>query len=168
MPTNFTEAAGTNGFTSTKRTVTWVTALASLTNGSTSLSDGTADTGIFSQASFSNGQKLTAYFTNGTASFTPAAGGNLSFWWVKSTDGGTTFEDVVATASSTVAALPWAPDFMIQFDNAAFASGKIRYCSRPFWYPYTSTKLMVQNNTGVTLSTTGTPTVIIGAVSDAY
>jgi hypothetical protein len=29
-------------------------------------------------------------------------------------------------------------------------------------------KLVVQNNTGVTLSTTGTPTVIIGGVADQY
>lgn len=168
MATNFLEAAGTGGFIGTKRTVTWVTALASLANGSASTSDTTADTGIFSQSSFSNAMKLQAFFTNGTASFTPSIGGNLSFWWLMSTDGGTTFETLVATPSSTVPALARAPDFIIPFDNAAFASGNIRFAMGPFRFPYVGAKLVVQNNTGVTLSTTGTPTVIIGGVADQY
>lgn len=168
MGTPFLEVPGSGGFVGTKRTVTWVTALASLANGATSLSDGTADTGIFSQATFGNARKLMAYFVNGTASFTPIVSGNLSFWWVKSTDGGGTFEDLVSTPSPTVPPVPGTPDFVIPFDNAAFASGKIRYAPRPFWYPYVGAKLVVQNNTGVTLSTTGTPTVVIGAVEDAY
>lgn len=163
MTANFLEAAGTGGLITPATTVAWVTALASLANGAASTSST-----VFSQSTFSNAQKLQAWFINGTASFTPIAGGNLSFWWLMSTDGGTTFETLVATPSSTVAALPRAPNFVIPFDVAAFASGNIRMAQGPFRYPYLGAKLVVQNNTGVTLSTTGTPTVLIGAVADSY
>lgn len=163
MATNFLEAAGTGGLITPATTVAWVTALASLANGSASTSST-----VFSSATFSQAQKLQAWFINGTASFTPTAGGNLTFWWLMSSDGGTTFEDLVATPSSTVPALARAPDFIIPFDAAAFASGKMRMAQGPFRYPYLGAKLVVQNNTGATLSTTGTPTVLIGGVADQY
>lgn len=163
MATNFLEAAGTGGLITGATTVAWVTALASLTNGSTSLSST-----VFSSATFAQAQKLQGWFINGTASFTPIAGGCLSFWWLMSTDGGTTFESVIATPSSTVPALPRAPDFWIPFDNAAFTTGAIRFAQNVFRYPYVGAKLLVQNNTGVTLSTTGTPTVLIGGVADQF
>jgi hypothetical protein len=163
MPTNFLEAAGTGGLITAATTVAWVTALASLTNGSTSLSST-----VFSSATFGQAIKLQAYFTNGTASFTPTAGGCLSFWWLLSTDGGTTFESVIASPSTTVPALPRAPDFLIPFDAAAFTTGSIRFAAGPFFYPYLGAKLLLQNNTGATLSTTGTPTVNIGGVADQY
>ncbi len=163
MTTNLLEAAGTGGLITSATTVSWATALASLTNGSTSLS-----TTVFSQTTFTNARKLQAWFINGTASFTPTAGGNLTFWWMLSTDGGTTFETVTATPSATVPGMARAPDFLIPFDAAAFTTGSIRFAQGPFRYPYLGAKLMLQNNTGATLSTTGTPTVLIGAVADVY
>ena len=163
MATNFLEAAGTGGLITAATTATWATPLASLTNGSTSLSST-----VFNQATFANARKLQAWFINGTASFTPTAGGCLSFWWIRSTDGGTTFETITATPSSTVAAMASAPDFLIPFDVAAFTTGSIRFAQGPFAYPYLGAKLLVQNNTGATLSTTGTPTVLLGAVADSY
>lgn len=165
MATNFLEYAGGTGglIGGSATTVAWVTALASLTNGSASTSST-----VFSQATFTQAQKLQGWFINGTASFTPVAGGCLTFWWLLSTDGGTTFETLVSTPSSTVLALPRSPDFIIPFDNAAFATGNIRFAQGPFRYPYLGAKLVLQNNTGVTLSTTGTPTVLIGGVADQY
>ncbi len=163
MATNFLEATGTGGLITAATTVAWVTALASLTNGSASTSST-----VFSQSTFAQAQKLQAWFINGTASFTPTAGGLLAFWWLLSTDGGTTFETLVSTPSATVPALPRPPDFMIPFDVVAFASGNIRFASGPFGYPYLGAKLVVQNLTGATLSTTGTPTVLIGGVADQY
>jgi hypothetical protein len=163
VATNFLEAAGTGGLITPATTVAWVTALASLTNGSTSLSST-----VFSQATFANARKLQAWFINGTASFTPTVGGCLSFWWLPSTDGGTTFETITATPSSTVAALARSADFLIPFDVAAFTSGSIRFAQGPFAYPYLGAKLLMQNNSGATLSTTGTPTVLLGAVADSY
>ncbi len=161
--TNFLEAAGTGGLITSATTVAWVTALASLTNGAA-----TTSSTVFSQTTFANAQKLQGWFINGTASFTPTAGGVLAFWWLLSTDGGTTFETLVSTPSTTVPALPRTPDFLIPFDAAAFASGNIRFAQGPFPYPYLGAKLVMQNLCGATLSTTGTPTVLLGGVADQY
>ncbi len=66
MASNFLEATGTGGLITPATTVAWVTALASLTNGSASTSST-----VFSQSTFTQAQKLQGWFINGTASFTP-------------------------------------------------------------------------------------------------
>src|SRR3954471_10538559 len=101
MAGTFVEQAGTGGYIGTKRTVTWVTALAALASGAATTSDTTADTGLFSQSSFSSCQKLMAWFqTGGTNTMATTAGGVLACWWLYSTDGGTTFESLVSTPST--------------------------------------------------------------------
>ena len=168
----FNEQAGTGGFIGTKRLVTWATALAGLASGAATTSDTTADTGLFSQSSFSNAQKLQAWFqTGGTNTMATTAGGVMACWWLLSTDGGTTFETLVSTPSTTVMALPRRPDFIIPvYDVTALPTSTIKFAQGPFAFPYVGCKLVLQNLSGVAINsaTGGAPTLTIGAVQDGY
>src|ERR1035437_1845331 len=172
MAGNFLETAGTGGFTGTKRLVTWVTALAGLGSGAATTSDTTADTGLFSQSSFGNVPQLMAWFqTGGTSTMATTAGGCMACWWLLSTDGGTTFETLVSTPSTTVMALPRPPDFVIPvFDTTALPTSTIKFAQGPFRYPYLGCKLVLQNLSGVAINsaTGGAPTLTIGGVVDGY
>lgn len=152
MATTLQLDPGTNG---------WVHAIVDLlTTELNALASGAAVTssvggtsGVFSQTNFSNAPLSEIWFTAGGA-FTPAAGGYLAGWFLKSTDGGTTFEATVATPSTTVPALSRNPDFIIPLDNAAYASGNIRF-GTPSNLPAPSTKVALQNMSGVALPPTG-------------
>jgi hypothetical protein len=162
VATNFLEAAGTSGFIATPTSVTiTLSALAS----------GSAATGstVFSQSTVGGAQKCQAYFTVVTAGWTPTAGAVMACWWLMSTDGGTTFETVRATPSTTVAALPRPPDFLIPCyqGGTALSAGDVLFANGPFRYPYVSAKVVLQNLTGVALGT-GVHTLNIGGVADQY
>lgn len=154
MATNFLEAAGTNGFIATPFNLL-STELNTLANGAAALSSVGGTSGVFSQSNNANGIWGSLYFSAGGA-FTPAAGGYLAGWFLRSPDGGTSFETEVATPSGTVAALARTPDFIIALDNAAFASGNIRWCQGgKVQLPWESYKLLLQNNSGVALPSSG-------------
>jgi hypothetical protein len=144
MATNFLEAAGTNGFVAAPANLL-STEINTLGSGSAAISSVGGTSGVFSQSSFSNCPWLSIYFVSGGA-FTPVVGQCLYGWFVLSTDGGTTFETQVATPSTTVLALSRNPDFIIPLDNAAYASGNIRWCQGRFVKaPWESFKIIVQN-----------------------
>lgn len=145
MATDFLLDAGTNGFKATPFNLL-TTELNSLAAGASATSSVGGSSGVFSQTNWANCSFGSIYFTCGGA-FTPAVGDSLSGWFLLSTDGGTTFETVVVTPSTTVPALARAPDFTIALDNAAFASGNIRWCQGRFVQtPWESCKVILQNN----------------------
>lgn len=169
MAGNFLHTAGTNGFLSTTRTVTWTTSLNALASGARAISDATADTGLFSQASFSNAPLVVAWFKCITTGWTPTAGGVFAGWWLMSTDGGTTFEtESRTTPSATVPALARPPDFLIPVytGGTAIAANDIMF-SQPFQAPWPSAKLVVQNMTGAALAAQA-HTLTIAGVADGY
>lgn len=147
MATQTLLVAGTNGWLTTPTDV-MTTSLNALSGGSAATSSST-----FSQTTFSSAPLLEVWFTSG-GTFTPAASQILLGWFLKSTDGGTTFETIVATPSTTVQALSRQPDFVIPLDNAAFASGNIRFgtiCNAPA----PSTKIVLQNFGSTALPSSG-------------
>lgn len=119
---------GTNGWLHTPVDLL-TTELNGLAAGAAATSSVGGTSGVFNQTSFNttNGPPLLeTWFTSG-GTFTPAAGQALMGWCLKSIDGGTTFESLVATPSTTVPALSRNPDFVIPLDNAAYASANIRF-----------------------------------------
>lgn len=169
MAGNFLHTAGTNGFLSTLRTVTWATSLNALASGSRAISDATANTGLFSQASFSNAPMGLAWFQCITTGWTPTPGGVFVCWFLNSTDGGTTFEvESRTTPSTTVPAVARPPDFLIPVytGGTAIAANDVLF-SQPFPLPWPSAKMIVQNLTGAALAA-GAHTLTIAGVADGY
>lgn len=169
MSGNFLHDLGTNGLFSSKRTVTWATSLNALNNGSRAISDATANTGIFTQASFSNAQWGRAKFTNVGATWATTAGGVLACWFLLSDDGGSNFEvESRTTPSATVPALARPVDFIIPvyMGATAIAAGDVFY-SQPFLLPWEAAKLVVQNLGGANLSANA-HTIDIWGVADKY
>lgn len=162
MATPFLLTPGTNGFTTAPFSLI-TTELNTLANGAAATS-GT----VVSQSTFSNAMLLSGYLYSG-GTFTPTAGGCLACWWVRSTDGGLTFEAQPATPSTTVPALGRPPDFIIPVyeGGAALGSGYIKWASAEFNYPWVSAKLVVQNNSGVSLPSSGN-IIKAGAVEWQY
>jgi hypothetical protein len=170
MAGNFLHTAGTDGFLSTKRTVTWTTSLNGLASGSRAISDTTANTGVFSQSSFSNARIGNAYFTTVTTGWTPTTGGCFACWWLYSYDGGTNFEvESRTTPSTTVPAVARPPDFIIPVytGGTAISAGDVFFATGPFLLPFHSAKLVVQNMTGAALAAQA-HTLIVGGVTDGY
>lgn len=167
---DFIHSAGTNGFISAKRTVTWTTSLNGLASGARAISDTTADTGLFSQSSFANAQLGMAYFTTVTTGWTPTAGGCFACWWLQSYDGGTNFEvESRTTPSATVPAVARPPDFLIPVytGGTAISAGDVFFANWPIPLPYLQAKLLVQNMTGAALAAAA-HTIIIGGVADTF
>lgn len=167
---NFIHTAGTAGFLSTKRVVTWTTALNNLASGARAISDTTADTGTFTQSSFSSAPYGMAYFTTVTTGWTPTAGGCFACWWLASYDGGTNYEvESRTTPSATVPAVARAPDFIIPVytGGTAISAGDVLFAQGPFALPYLQSKLVVQNMTGANLAATA-HTLTIGGVTDTF
>jgi hypothetical protein len=77
---------------------------------------------------------------------TPSLGAVISGWFLRSYDGGTTFESAIATPGTTVSAISRPPDFQIPLDNAAYAAGNIRFGAGPVSLPSEPFKTIIQNN----------------------
>lgn len=154
MASNFLLQAGTSGFLATPFNLQ-STELNALASGSAAVSSVGGTSGVFSQTNTINAIFGSVYFTAG-GSFTPTAGGFLAGWFLLSTDGGTTFETVVATPSTTVLAIPRPPDFVIPLSAAAYASGNIAWATGRFVsLPFESFKVEIQNLSGAALSASG-------------
>ena len=161
MATNFLHAAGTNGFIVTPFALfPNVASFDTLTNTSTVTS-----TGVFNQASFGNAQMGLIWFIVGDVAFTPTAGGNLTGWWIHSTDGGTTYENTDYNV-----AIPRAPDFIVPFTAAALSTSDVIFAQGIVPLPWDTVKVYVQNNSGVTMGNTTTThaQMFCGPVADQY
>jgi hypothetical protein len=169
MPGNFLLTAGTNGLFSAARTVTWATSLNGLASGSRAISDTTADTGKFTQASFGSAMWGMAEFAHITATLSPAIGGALACWFLCSRDDGATYEDESSTAASTtVPAVARPPDFIIPLYTGATAiPAGARKWSQRFLLPHVSAKVVVQNYSGAAFSANNHTLTIFG-VADGY
>lgn len=160
MAQTFLQDAGTNGFIATPFNLL-STELNALTNGSSATSSVGGSSGVFSQSNIANAIKGMIYAEVGGA-FTPTAGAALYGWFLRSPDGGTSFEKTT-TSSTTIAPLPRAPDFVIPLDAVAYASSDIAISqddddtllAAPSW------KLVVWNLAGATLPATGN-TISVG------
>jgi len=156
MPTNFLDAAGTNGLIQAQFSL-MTTELNSLTNGSAATSSANGTSGVFTQSNWSQAIWGGVEFYSGGA-FTPTVGGYIAGWFLLSQDGGSTYEALLSTPSATVFALGRSPDFIIPTyeGGAAWASGSIRAIQGRFIKtPWETHKIVIQNMSGATLPSTG-------------
>ena len=169
MAGNFLHTAGTNGIIGTARTVTWTTALNNLASGARAISDTTADTGLFSQSSFSNCMFGFAEFSHITGTLAATAGGCLACWWLGSRDGGATYEaESTTTPSTSVPAVARPPDFIISLYTGATAIPAGSLMQNPkIILPNTYAKLIVQNMSGAAFSANN-HTFVIAGIADGY
>lgn len=163
MATNFLEATGasTAGFFSAVTTLI-SSELVSLANLATAVSASTfTSSGNFGQAIWGD-----AVFFTGSA-ISPTAGGFLAAWWLKSIDGGTTFE---STTGSSNLGLARSPDFVIPFSTVAYGSSNQMFAAGLVKMPWPPAKLVVQNNSGITLATSSNAysTIKLGPVAVQY
>lgn len=169
--TDFLHDAGTNGFIVTPFALMNAsdTGLNGLTSGSvvTSAHGGALTTGIFTQTDFASCQLGMIWFNIVTAGWTPTAGGCIPGWFLLSTDGGTTFEALVAAPSATVPAVPRPPDFIIPLEAAALSAGIVKMANPPVNLPWAACKVVVQNMTGASFGA-GAHTIFCGPVADKF
>ena len=146
MATNFLNAAGTNGFIQASFNLL-TTELNALGSGSAATSSVGGSSGVFTQSNYSNAIWTGIQFNSG-GSFTPVAGQVLLGWFLLSMDGGSTFEALISTPSTTVPALGRPADFVIPLyeGGAAWASGNKRNLTgRYVKAPWESHKIVLQN-----------------------
>lgn len=160
MTAPFEWSPGTNGFTSTPFNL-MSSELNSLATGNTATSSVGGTSGVFSQTDIDNALLAEIWFSAGGA-FTPTTGAYIAGWFLRSSDGGTTFEK---TVSNTAVARQ--PDFVIPFINSAHASGNLVFASGPVIMPATSHKLFVRSVAGVTLPASGN-LILCGPVKYQY
>lgn len=122
-----------------------VSELNALANGNTVTGSAGGSGGIFSATQIKNLAAGEVFLTC-AGSFTPTAGGCISGWFLRSSDGGTTFEK---TTSNTALARP--PDFIIPLNAVATVSGDVYFAAGEIRLPSCPFKVYVQNNAGVSL-----------------
>jgi hypothetical protein len=130
--------------------MTTETNLSAITNGTAITSTVFHSTGAASQAD-TGSAVLADLEVNLNGSATPTAGGCLYIWFLRSKDGGSNYEAVKATASTTVPALPRPPDVIIPMAAAAHAAGDKVWATDVVLPPGTF-KTIIQNMSGVTLN----------------
>jgi hypothetical protein len=150
MVSNFLQAAPASAVT------LLTTELNALASGAAATSSVGGTSGVFTESSTSSYLWGDLVFNPGGAfGSAPAAGGYLAGWFLRSPDGGSTFETVVATPSLTQPALPRSPDFVIPIDAATGASGDLKWGQGRTPLPYESYKVLLQNMTSQALAATG-------------
>lgn len=163
MATNFLEATGgsTVGYFSALTTV-MSSEMAAIASSAVATS-----ASIFtSSASF--GQAIWADVTIrllSSVTFTPAAGANIAGWFLRSPDGGTTFE-----LMQTALGLARPPDFIIPASTIAYASSTVLFASGIVKMPWSPVKVGIQNNLGITFVSSGNgySTLSVGPVAVQY
>jgi len=106
------------------------------------------------------------YVTFGTSVAAPAPGANLAGWWLTSPDGGTTFESTAGFNPGPARA----PDFIIPVSTIAIAAGVVAKAAGLVRIPALDFKVSVQNNLGVTFSSSATanPSLLLAPVAVQY
>lgn len=127
-----------------------------LANGSAAVSSVGGSSGAFTNANTGNAIWMPAWLLFG-GSITPT-GGTIVGWFLESEDG-SEFEAQVATASTTVMAMPGTPDIIIPASAATYsgASGsRIIRANGLVKFPFETTwKIVIQNLLGITLPSSG-------------
>jgi len=161
VATNFLQATGgsTTGY--------FVSAVTLISTEIVSLaSSGTATSATIYTSSASFGQAIwgEAWVYWGGA-ITPAAGGFISCWFIRSGDGGTNFE-----VTPTSAPLARSPDFTIPLSTIAYASSNEGYATGIVKMPWAPSKLFVQNNAGTAFPSSATQysKIVLGPVAVQY
>jgi hypothetical protein len=151
MATDFLWDAGTNGFVVTPFDIlSSETGLNAITYGSAITSTVGGSSGVFARSDIGGAPLGDVEVTiNGSA--TPNAGGYLALWFLRSKDGGSTFETLRATPSSTVNALQRPPDLIVPLSNSAYSAGDLCWAVDAV-LPPGSFKAVIQNLSGVTLN----------------
>lgn len=131
------------------------TGFSALANGSAVVSSVSGSSGVFSPSTWGYGPFLGIEFNSG-GSFTPGNAGALLGWFLRSFDGGTTFETGIGTPSTTVPYLARSPDFIIPLIGSAHASGNRVGAIGLVPAPPVPFKVAVQNMAGAALPTSTT------------
>ena len=161
MPTNFLLAPGTNGFIATPFNLV-STELNALASTETIVSSVGGASGVFDQDNTASAMFGSIWFICGGA-LNPTAGGLLRGWFLRSTDGGTTFERAVADTAQ-----PRAPDFVIPLFDAAYAVSEVAWAQEiRVELPAESFKVAIQNVAGAALPATGN-LILLGPTAVAY
>ena len=147
----FLWAPGTsnNGLTAAAKTLLADTSeLASLTNSSFVTSSASGASGIFTNND--TGQAIWAqlFLTLGAIGTALQLGANCCGWFIRSYDGGTTFEQSSALP-------PRPPDFFIPLPVATISAATVWGSSGLVLLPALKYKVTLQNNTGQTLASSG-------------
>ena len=161
MPTNFLAATGTNGFLTSAP----VTAFSSGTTTINSVSNAASvvSTSVFTQTNTAQGLLGYVSLTIGS-SFVSGSGGNWAGYWLFSPDGGTTYE-----TTNTVRP----PDFVIALTTSTStgggtpSSGSGLFVSQLVPLPWSTFKVLMTNNPGVTMGSSGA-SVAFQAVAEQY
>jgi hypothetical protein len=162
MATNFLEATGgsTTGYFSAVTTV-MSSEIVSLGSSLTATS-----ASIFtSSASF--GQAIWAdVLVHWGGTIAPTAGGFISGWFLRSPDGGTTFE----TVPSSAVGLARPADFIIPLSTISYASSNVAYGSGIVKMPWSPFKVQLQNSAGATFPSSASAYTLIqlGPVAVQY
>lgn len=146
--TDFLLEPGTNGFIATPFNLL-STELNSLANNNSVVSSVGGSSGVFSQSNTANAIFGSVWLVSG-GSFDPSGDRVLRGWFLRSVDGGTTFERAVSNTEQ-----PRAPDFIIPLFDSAYSSGNIAYASPEVRLPWEPFKVMLFNASGVTLPSSG-------------
>lgn len=149
MATNFLATAGTNGFLTSAP----VTAFSAATTTMNSIANAAiiVSTTVFTQTDTAHGLFGFIGLTVGS-SFGPTAGGNITGWWLQSPDGGTTYE-------STNLVRP--PDWFISLSTSTSSAGGNETSGSAYRLsllspmPWSTFKVAIQNNSGVTIGSSG-------------
>ena len=140
MATDFLTATGTNGFITSSAVTMFssgTTTINALTNASLAVS-----TTVFTQTNTAQGLIGYVQVTLGTTWGPATAGGNIAGWWLFSPDGGSTYE-------TTLTARP--PDWIVPLSTSLGAAASQVVVSPLVNMPWSSFKVLVQNNSGATL-----------------
>jgi len=151
MSTNFLWLPGSSnsGLTATAKTLLADTSeLASLTTNSYVVSSVSGASGIFTNADTNQAIWAQFFLTLGAIGSALNAGANLAGWFLRSYDGGTTFEQSAAVPTR-------APDFIIPLPNTTITAATVWGSSGLVMLPALKYKVGVQNNTGQTFASSG-------------
>lgn len=165
MATNFLWAAGTNGLIASAFNA-MTTEIESLTNGSVIISSVGGASGVFSSTQTGQALECEIMLSLGNPGVASAltAGACITGWFLKSLDGGTTFE-------TTTVVPPRAPDFIIALPATTIGNTAPPFgATGPVPLPAVPFKVMIQNNTGQTLGSGATtvPYLKIGPIAPQY
>jgi len=151
MVANFLWLPGTsnNGLTAAAKTLLADTSeMASLTNTSYVVSSVSGASGIFTNADTNQAIWAQLFLTLGAIGSALSAGANLAGWFLRSYDGGTTFEQASV-------APPRSPDFLIPLPATTIGAATVWGSGSLVILPALKYKVGIQNNTGQTLAATG-------------